>query len=111
LNEGGGGEKGKFNMDKMKAAPPVPGGPNQPQQGAQGDKRSGWSSIGDISSLLFGAGGVGGKDRKQPKFDNMQGKADPGFDFGSGPPRTEFFLLFIWTEPILGESAPTKEKR
>ena len=113
LNEGGGGEKGKFNMDKMKAAPPVPGGPNQPQQGAQGDnKRSGWSSIGDISSLLFGAGGVGGKDRKQPKFDNIQSKADPGFDFGSGPPRTEFFLLFIWTEPILGESAPTtKEKR
>jgi type IV pilus assembly protein PilM len=115
LGGGGGGpkDKGMPDMAKMKGGPEGP-----PQQGGQqqGDKRANWKPIGAIPSVLFGA--AVGDPKRGGQFqpikmgnENVAPKGDPEADAGSAPPRTEFFLLFVWTEPILGESDPTNTKR
>src|SRR5262249_874574 len=119
-SRGGGGEKVKEIGQPGK----VPGAPQMDQGQKQGGKRSGWNPIGEIAGRLFGGtGGKGGKDVRGGggglQVDLMKlgkgfegyagkGKADPGFDFGPEAPRTEFFILFVWTEPILEESETGK---
>ena len=123
----GGGEKNKDMMNmKEPGKAPMPN-PGQAAQQGQGGSRSGWNPIGDIAGHLFGGGAAGGKRGKDAgrgglRVDLMKmggknfgafpdkGKGDQGFDFGTEPPRTEFFILFVWTEPILGESETRKQK-
>ncbi len=133
----GEGEAGKTPAGPGPGTTPTPGGtstvpgmpgPGDPGAAQQPSPKSTWTVIGDIASQALGksaamnpGGEAGGPGFPPPvPMPNPSGKDGTGIDGGNKPtapadgikraPRTEFVIVFVWREPVVGGTTPESEK-
>ena len=105
---GGGSEKGPADTAPGGNAP-------SPSADAKSSARSAWKALGAAADVGGGGGGAGGflmpgmREMTKGKGGELEGIAGakehvPELSPGDLTPRTEFVILFVWQEPISGET-------